>query len=162
MSPDPLLPSRRRTERFTGGSEPTGAGDDVVLTEQAASEAQRLEDAWRPVALELIAWLPLAKQAQRAQQQAKDLKAAEDWCKNTSGEIRDARFQPIADAAMAIWKTLRLRSNVDLEAVALTGASTYTGTTTVSAGTLALAPATECWIAVPPAPSATRRRRLSL
>ena len=52
------------------------------------------------------------------------LKEAEDWWKAATEDIRNERFQPIADRAMAIWKQLRLQSNVDLGDVELEGTST--------------------------------------
>ena len=51
----------------------------------------------------------------------KDLKAAEDWLKATTGEIRRERFEPIESQAIEHWAALRQQSNVELERVMLEG-----------------------------------------
>jgi hypothetical protein len=40
-------------------------------------------------------------------------KAGEDWLKGAAADIRDQRFAPIADQAMATWQFLRRNSNVE-------------------------------------------------
>src|SRR4029077_14940310 len=67
-------------------------------------------------------WLPKAKLALGANARIAELKAAESWLKDTTGAIRDERFAPISERAMAIWKQLRLQSNVDLGSIELAGA----------------------------------------
>jgi ABC-type lipoprotein export system ATPase subunit len=91
------------------------------LIDDAAAEATRREDAWRPVALKIAEWLPKARAALRANERIVELKAAETWWKEASGAIRDERFSPVAERAIAIWKQLRLQSNVDLGAIELEG-----------------------------------------
>ena len=53
-----------------------------------------------------------------------ELKAAEAWWKEAMEAIRDERFAPIAERAIAIWQQLRLQSNVDLGGVELAGTTT--------------------------------------
>ncbi len=53
-----------------------------------------------------------------------ELKQAETWWKEAMEAIRDERFAPIAERAIAIWQQLRLQSNVDLGGVELAGTST--------------------------------------
>ncbi len=91
---------------------------------EAAAEVARREDVWRPLAERLVPWLPQAARALAAKTQVDDLKSAETWWKAATEAIRDERFLPIADRAIAIWKQLRLQSNVDLGAVELEGTST--------------------------------------
>jgi hypothetical protein len=52
------------------------------------------------------------------------IKAAEDWLKGAAADIRDQRFAPIADQAMAMWQFLRQNSNVELGRIELAGART--------------------------------------
>ena len=91
----------------------------------AATEAlQAREDAWKPFARELVAWLPLAESALGGAEQVPSIKQAQDWLKTASEAIRTERFAPIADATKAIWATLRHQSNVNLEDIVLTGTRT--------------------------------------
>ncbi len=91
----------------------------------AANEAlQAREDAWKPFARELAAWLPLAESAVRGAEQVSSIKQAQDWLKTASQAIRTERFDPIADATKAVWAMLRYQSNVNLEDVVLTGTRT--------------------------------------
>ena len=90
----------------------------------AAEEVARREDLWRPLAERLVPWLPQATRSLAAKTQVDDLKAAETWWKAAMEAIRDERFTPIAERAIAIWQQLRLQSNVDLGSVELEGTST--------------------------------------
>lgn len=49
------------------------------------------------------------------------LEAADDWLKNAETEIRDARFEPIAERSQEIWTVLRQQSSVDLARIKLEG-----------------------------------------
>ncbi|MFL5798725.1 MAG: AAA family ATPase [Actinomycetota bacterium] len=93
-----------------------------AVREAAAKELQTREDVWRPVAAELAAWLDIAKQAEMGEAQLDDLKAAEKWLRAASADIRNQRFEPIADVAQSVWETLRMQSNVELKKIVLTGA----------------------------------------
>ena len=92
-----------------------------TLIDDAAAEAKRREDAWRPIAFKIAEWLPNARLALRSTKRVAELKAAETWWKEASGTIRDERFSPVAERAVAIWKQLRLQSNVDLGGIELEG-----------------------------------------
>ena len=91
---------------------------------EAAAEVMRREDLWRPLAERLAPWLPQATRALAAKAQVDELKQADAWWKDATEAIRDERFAPIAERAIAIWQQLRLQSNVDLGAVELEGSST--------------------------------------
>ncbi len=54
----------------------------------------RKEDAWRPVAVEIAAWLTGAREAVRGASDLKRLKPAEAWFKKAAAGIRDDRFLP--------------------------------------------------------------------
>jgi recombinational DNA repair ATPase RecF len=89
---------------------------------QTARDAfERRQELWAPLARALAAWIPTAREAAKATDQIRDLKTAEAWLKDTSGEIRAERFQPIASEAIALWELLRQQSNVELERVMLAG-----------------------------------------
>ncbi len=87
----------------------------AALAARAQVELDHREDAWRPVARRLVAWLPVARAAAAADAARADLKTAEDWVKTAAAELRDERLDPIADAARANWALLRQESNVSLE-----------------------------------------------
>jgi DNA repair exonuclease SbcCD ATPase subunit len=92
-----------------------------TVRQQARTEIERREQLWAPVARALTAWLVAARESQTAANQVAELKAAESWLKDTSGEIRAERFGPIADEAIKLWTLLRQQSSVELERVLLTG-----------------------------------------
>ncbi|MEZ5288039.1 MAG: AAA family ATPase [Vicinamibacterales bacterium] len=94
------------------------------VADEAAAELARREDMWRPLAQRLAEWLPMAAQSERAKARLADVKQAEAWWKETTEAIRNERFAPIAERAMAIWRQLRLQSNVDLGGVELEGSAT--------------------------------------
>ena len=94
-----------------------------ALVAEAADQLRRRQDAWRPVRLSIAAWLPEARRALAAAEQLPPLKKAEEWWKQTGREVRDERFKPIAERAIAVWAQLRLQSNVDLGDVELEGAA---------------------------------------
>ena len=95
-----------------------------ALKKAAAAELQRREDRWRPVATELSTWLEHARAARAAAEDIPRIKEAEAWLKDASAEIRNERFAPIADKAMATWEHLRQQSNVTLGRIELAGAKT--------------------------------------
>ena len=94
------------------------------LKKRAADEAERLQDAWRPVALELTEWLGEAREAERARANVPLIASAEKWLKKAENKFRTERFGPIRDQVIELWKLLRQQSNVRLEDVTLTGSAT--------------------------------------
>jgi recombinational DNA repair ATPase RecF len=92
------------------------------LRQNAASELQRRQDRWKPVAAAIASWIPLARKALRGEEELEFISDAEKWLKNAAAAIRDERFAPIADRAMEIWRLLRLNSNVELGRIQLAGA----------------------------------------
>lgn len=93
------------------------------LQAKARIELQEKEDKWRPTAGLIQEWLALAKDARKKAETAKALKAAEQWLKKSSQELRTERFAPIKDKAQRIWNQLRMQSSVALEDVRLAGSS---------------------------------------
>lgn len=96
----------------------------TTVTEVAAARRTEMEDAWRPLAMRLASWVEDARSAQDADARAKRLKAAEDALGEATVEIRTRRFQPISEAAIGLWESLRLQSNVELTGVELSGKGT--------------------------------------
>lgn len=81
------------------------------------AELKRREDRWRPVATAIAGWIDLARQARAGGEDIPRIKEAEKWLKDASADIRNQRFAPIADQAMATWEHLRQQSNVTLALV---------------------------------------------
>jgi energy-coupling factor transporter ATP-binding protein EcfA2 len=96
----------------------------AALRTTAEAEITRRQDAWRPVALALSAWLSGARNVRKAHDAVPDLKKAEAWLKKEGVAIRNERFEPIEQEAMETWKLLRQRSNVRLGGVELAGTGT--------------------------------------
>ena len=96
----------------------------VRLRDSARAALGRKEDAWRPVAVEVAAWLKSARDAVRGASDLKRLKSAEAWFKKAAAGIRDDRFAPIAEKSAAIWEHLRQQSHVELGRIQLTGEGT--------------------------------------
>jgi hypothetical protein len=92
-----------------------------ALKQSAARELQRREDRWRPFVDALVQWLPDARKALDGAGQVATIKAAENWLKGAAAEIRNERFAPIADKAMATWEHLRQQSSVALGRIDLAG-----------------------------------------
>ena len=91
------------------------------LRDRAGAELARREDAWRPLAQRLLAWLPGAREAQRGQERVAGLRAAERWLQAAAADFRDERFAPIADRSSEIWQRLRQGSSIDITGFGLAG-----------------------------------------
>ena len=93
-----------------------------ALRRLATAELQKREDAWRPFARQLTAWVETALLARQGAAAAPSLKKAEEWVKKAGEAIRNERFDPIAQRSIAIWNQLRLNSNVTLGSITLESA----------------------------------------
>lgn len=96
----------------------------AAVTKEAAARRAEMEDAWRPLAMRLTAWIDEARSALAADETAGRLKDAEKALGEVTTEIRSRRFQPIAERAIGLWQSLRLQSNVELTGVDLSGSRT--------------------------------------
>ncbi len=94
------------------------------LREAAAARLLALQDAWKPVAADLAAWLQGARAVEAAAPRVAALKEAEGWLKGVEGELQASRFAPIAERAQAVWNELRQQSSVDLTQIRLAGTAT--------------------------------------
>lgn len=95
----------------------------VTATVGAAREEHaRRQDAWLPFVTRIGAWLERARPADDAAAVVPKLQEAEKALNGVLEQIRTDRWGPIAEQAKSIWETLRQRSNVAIEDVALAGA----------------------------------------
>lgn len=90
----------------------------------AAELWQQRQDLWRPVALAVAEWVPLARTAMASTESVKDLKAAEKWVQEIAKVIRNERFAPIAAQVRQNWDMLRTSSNVSIDGLSLEGSAT--------------------------------------
>lgn len=95
-----------------------------AFAESARIELRRREDAWRPLAQRLGAWLPQARQCDRERPNIAALKKAGQWLDEFEDQLRNERFAPVAEKAQSIWEMLRHQSNVSLDEIFLEGTRT--------------------------------------
>ena len=101
------------------------AYDAVAAVQHAAAEElRRRDDAWRPLATELAAWVATARTSAAAAASLSAVKAAISWLRSAGQEIRNARLAPFADLSAKVWAELRQESNVELGPIRLEGAAT--------------------------------------
>lgn len=92
-----------------------------ALREAAEHALSRLDEVWRPLAIELFAWHDKAQRVAQNADLLRDVKKVVAWLKDAGAELRDERMLPFARASQRIWAQLRQQSNVDIGAVRLTG-----------------------------------------
>lgn len=95
-----------------------------LVREACAARVSALDDAWRPLATDLLAWAQERRTLETTMGSIKELKAAEAWLKATVDTIRAERFKPIAGAVKTVWDELRQASNVALDGLSLAGSAT--------------------------------------
>jgi ABC-type hemin transport system ATPase subunit len=96
----------------------------TAVATAAKAELDRREDAWRPVAVDLAAWLPAGRSAARDRDTVPLLASAERWLKGAAAGIRQERFLPVAEKARGVWDLMRQQSHVALDEVVLAGEGT--------------------------------------
>lgn len=94
------------------------------LNERARAWWDEHQDRWRPLAVELEAWLVDARSASTAAATIKDIKSGEKWLTETTDVMRAERFEPVAAEARTLWSTMRGPSNVSLDELTLAGTAT--------------------------------------
>ena len=94
------------------------------LVAAAQGEIAALEDAWRPLRLELLGWIQKAKTSRAMADQLDDIEAAEAWLRAAETALQTERFAPIAERATATWLALRQQSSVGLRGISLAGGGT--------------------------------------
>ncbi|HYK98339.1 MAG TPA: hypothetical protein VEU77_08080, partial [Candidatus Acidoferrales bacterium] len=96
----------------------------ATARDQARAVVATRDEAWGRVVPALAAWLDEAAAAAAASGRVGDITHAEEWLKDTSGEIRGERFAPVAERARRLWELMRQQSNVELEGLTLEGSGT--------------------------------------
>jgi hypothetical protein len=86
---------------------------------RAQAELAGRDLAWQQVVAQVAQWLGQAREVGAAAVTLKALKEAEKWVKGAAEELRDERFAPISERAIANWRELRQGSSVDLHEITL-------------------------------------------
>ena len=89
-----------------------------------ATELQRREDRWAPVATAVSTWCQFQDAAVAAKAASGRTKSVEDWLKQANNDLRNARLRPYAEGTATVWAKLRQHSNVDLVGMELIGSAT--------------------------------------
>lgn len=101
------------------------AADAAELLKGEAGEAlTSREDAWAPLAAQVVAWIPEEQHSQNLADRFKAANAAKSWATAQGTAFRNLRLKPIAAQARHIWGELRQESNVDLSDITLAGTAT--------------------------------------
>lgn len=105
------------------------AGRDLAaavgaLASSARSALAQLEQAFKPVRQRVLTWLEAARAVEERAALEKHVKEAERWLSETEVELRNQRFEPIAERVRSIWDALGQTSHVVLERVSLAGRAT--------------------------------------
>lgn len=95
-----------------------------ALAAAANARHAELEDLWRPWATQLAALLPAAREALESDALGKRLTTAEKWLQKVTEELRDQRFEPVAEKVKKTWAVLRQNSSIEIADVILSGTKT--------------------------------------
>jgi recombinational DNA repair ATPase RecF len=106
---------------------PARTPDDVIaaaahlraLSDRAGAELSRRGAAWQELSSHVAAWLEQAKEVEARASTLAALKSAEKWVKGAAEDLRNERFAPISERAIANWRELRQGSSVDLHDITL-------------------------------------------
>ncbi|MEU8224759.1 hypothetical protein [Kribbella sp. NPDC048915] len=91
------------------------------LRDEAAGKLRERDDDWQEVAGDVLAWVKLRRTADASKEDLGDAKKAHLWLKDNAVQLRNQRLEPLAERAKWIWSHLRKESNVDLDAISLSG-----------------------------------------
>jgi recombinational DNA repair ATPase RecF len=94
------------------------------LAQATSAALARLDEVWRPMAVRLATWHQHATRVADEAALLRDLRGAVDWLKDAGAALRDQRMAPFATRSQAVWEQLRQESDIDLDAVRLTGTGT--------------------------------------
>lgn len=98
--------------------------ETTKVSEQAGALYSEREERWKEVSPGLMTWVDRARRAVGSREAVKQIRKAEAARKQVTESLRNARWAPIEAKALALWKDLRLQSNVDLRSVQLAGSGT--------------------------------------
>jgi energy-coupling factor transporter ATP-binding protein EcfA2 len=85
----------------------------------ARARLERQDAVWRGHIEATTAWLSGARQVESEAHDRTTLRAAEKWLKEEADALRNERFAPIADQAIANWELLKHESNIELRDITL-------------------------------------------
>ncbi|TCC55986.1 recombinase RecF [Kribbella pittospori] len=91
------------------------------LRDEAAAKLSQRDDSWREVAVDVSEWVKLRRAAEASDQDLRDARASQTWLKVNAEKLRNQRLEPLAEKAKWIWSHLRRESNIDLDAITLSG-----------------------------------------
>jgi hypothetical protein len=96
---------------------------DVVtrVRDEAAAKLSERDDSWRDVAADVVEWVKLRRTADASSEDLRDATASHIWLRANAEKLRNQRLEPLAERAKWIWSHLRKESNVDLDAITLSG-----------------------------------------
>ncbi|MFF7359956.1 AAA family ATPase [Streptomyces sp. NPDC008125] len=89
--------------------------------EEAARALTDRNTAWRPAAVRLTEWLDATEKATEAAERRKEAKAARDWLRVLTDELRDERMAKFVEQSQDVWKKLCESSSVSLGSIELKG-----------------------------------------
>jgi recombinational DNA repair ATPase RecF len=91
------------------------------LRDEATATLAERDDSWREVAGDVLAWVGLRRAAEASSEDLRDARASHNWLKANAEKLRNQRLEPLAEKAKWIWGHLRKESNIDLDAITLSG-----------------------------------------
>jgi recombinational DNA repair ATPase RecF len=91
------------------------------LRNEAAAKLGERDDDWRVVAVDVLEWVKLRRSADAGSENLRDARKSHAWLKSNAEQLRNQRLEPLAEKAKWIWSHLRKESNVDLDAITLSG-----------------------------------------
>ena len=90
-----------------------------AIAARARALLEEQDTVWKSRIDETNAWLAEAKRVQFEAHGLKALKAAEKWLKAEADTLRNERFAPIAEQAIANWELLKHESNIERRDITL-------------------------------------------
>lgn len=95
------------------------AGRVRTMASNARTQLEEQDTVWRGRLEATTGWLDAAERVRQQAGALKTLKVAEKWLKDEADALRNERFAPIADQAIANWDLLKHESNVELRDITL-------------------------------------------
>ncbi len=95
------------------------AADARRISGRARTQLEEQDTVWRSRIEATQEWLATARTVEKEAHGLKAMKAAEAWLKSAADVLRNERFAPIAEQAIANWELLRQESNVELRDITL-------------------------------------------
>ncbi|MEV6890919.1 AAA family ATPase [Kribbella sp. NPDC051137] len=91
------------------------------LRDEATAALSERDDTWRDLVGDVLEWVKLRGAAEASAQDLHDARASQSWLKTNAEQLRNQRLEPLAEKAKWVWSHLRKESNIDLDAITLSG-----------------------------------------